>query len=142
MGGITVRYASTDQDVIAIHGFLCIVAGPRLPGPIDPKKSATEVWRVVNNDVALMAIRDDLLIGTLGLVNPTHWWSDVKFLANRFFFCLPGSQAWLPLLREAKKIAVASELELHIISEERGKIAILNRHKNRRTPHVLEWANA
>lgn len=133
MADITVRYASTDQDVVAIHQFLVVVAGPRLPWPIDPKKSATEVWRVVNHDVSLMAIVDDRLIGTIGLVRPEFWWGNTFFLASRWYFCLPGSQAWLPLLREAKKIAVASDLELHIISEERGKIAIINRHKNRRT---------
>lgn len=131
---ISVRYASSDDDVILVHRFLCVVAGPTLPGPIDPKKSIEEVWRVVNHDVALMAFRDDGLVGTLGLVCPEFWWGTSKFLANRWFFTLPRARAGKPLLKEAKAIAVASDLELHIISEDRGKILILNKSKKR---HVL-----
>jgi hypothetical protein len=132
MSEVTVRYASTDDDVILIHRFLCIYAGPLLPGPIDAQKSAIEVWRVAVQDVALMAIQDGQLIGTLGPVFPEHWWSKLKFSANRWFFCAPGSKAWLPLLREAKAIAVGSGFELHIISEGRGKILILNKSKHRK----------
>lgn len=128
---IEIRYAATDEDVIAIHKFLCVVAGPRLPGPINAQKSAREVWRVASDDVALMAIRDGMLIGTLGLVCPDMWWGDLKFLVNRWFFALPGWGAWRPLLKEARAIAVASELELHIISEERGRVAIFNRSPRR-----------
>lgn len=126
------RYAASDGDVVAVHQFLCVVAGPTLPGPIDGKDSATEVWRCANHDVVLMAVRDGLLIGTLGLTNPKFWWNtELSFLVNRFFFCLPGSGAWLPLLREAKAIAVASEKELHIISETRAKVLILNKSGRR-----------
>lgn len=128
------RYAQSDQDIVAIHQFLLVVAGPTLPGPVDAQKSAIEVWRVTTNDVALMAICDDKLVGTLGLICPTHWWSDLKFLANRFFFCLPGSQAWKPLLKEARAIAVASDMELHVYSEQRGKITIFNKNINRQSP--------
>lgn len=89
-----------------------------------------------------MAIRDDALVGTLGLVSPKFWWNTgISFLANRFFFCLPGSKAWRPLLREAKAIAVASEMELHIISEQRGKISIYNKSK-RRGAQVPALANS
>lgn len=107
------------------------VAGPTLPGPINPQKSAMEVWRVASQDVALMAIKDNALVGTMGLVNPEFWWGDLKFLVNRWFFCMPGSRAWRPLLKEAKAIAVASELELHIISEDRGTVTIFNKSKHR-----------
>lgn len=132
---VTIRYAETDADVVAIHGFLCVVAGPTLPGPIDPKDSATEVWRVANHDVALMAMRDDMLVGTIGLVRPQFWWnSKLGFLANRWFFTLPGSHAAKPLLKEAKGIAVASDLELHIFDENKGRLLILNKSKNRQQP--------
>lgn len=128
---ITIRYAQSDDDVILIHRFLCVVAGPTLPGPIDAQKSAIEVWRVVNHDVALMAIRDDQLVGTLGIIQPEHWWGQSKFLANRWFFTLPGSRAGKPLLKEAKAIALASELELHLITEDKGKVVILNKSRHR-----------
>jgi hypothetical protein len=127
-----IRYAQTDADVIAIHQFLCVVAGPSLPGAIDAKDSATEVWRIVNHDVALMAMKDDVLVGTLGLISPAFWWNTkIKFLANRWFFALPGSRAAKPLLKEARAIAAASELELHIFDENRGRLMIFNRSKKR-----------
>lgn len=133
---ITLRYAETDADVIAIHGFLAIVFGSHLPGPIDARDSSTEVWRVCREDVALMAIRGDRLVGTIGLVRPTFWWNNkIAFLASRWAFALPGSGAWKPLLKEAKAIAKASDLEFHLISEERGKLTIFNRSKRRAVRH-------
>lgn len=137
-GPIEITYASTDQDVVLIHQFLCVVAGPTLPGPIDPRDSATEVWRVVNHDVALMAIRDERLIGTMGLVRPKHWWGNVHFLANRWFFAVPHSGAGKKLLAEAEAIAKASDLELHIFDETKERLVIRNKNKNRGgQSHVL-----
>jgi hypothetical protein len=130
--GITIRFAETDDDVIAIHRFLCVVAGPTLPGPIDARDSANEVWRCANHDVAIMAMCGDLLVGTIGLTNPAYWWNTkFKFLVNRWAFAIPGSGAWRPLLKEARAIGVSSEMEVHIISEARGKVTILNRSKLR-----------
>lgn len=138
---ITIRYAESDADVIWMHQFLCIVAGPGLPGPIDPKDSSTEVWRVAYHDVALMAIQGDRLIGTLGLIRPKAWWGKTHFLANRWFFTLPSSGAGAPLLKEARAIAIASELELHIYDENRGRLLIFNKSKNRTNHHVLRQRN-
>lgn len=137
---IEVRYAETDTDVVNIHRFLCVVAGPGLPGPIDHKDSAVEVWRVINHEVALVAIDDDNnLVGTMGIVQVPFWWNaKVRFLANRWFFTLPGSRAAKPLLKEARKIAQASELELHIFDERRERLVIFNKSKMRQEAnHVL-----
>lgn len=117
--------------MVAIHGFLCVVAGPTLPGPIDPKDSATEVWRVCTESVGLMAMQGDLLVGTLGIVQSKFWWGKTRFLANRWYFALPGTNAGKPLLDEAIAIAVASELELHVFDETKGRLKIFNRSKNR-----------
>jgi len=135
---IVVRYAESDDDVIAIHRFLCVVAAPGLPGPIDGQDSAREVWRVVTHEVALMAIADGRLVGTLGLVRAPFWWNNkLAFLANRWFFALPGSHAGKPLLKEARAIARESELELHIFDERRERLMIYNKSKNRGAAHVL-----
>lgn len=134
---IEVRYAASDQDVVDIHRFLCVIAGPKLPGAIDPKDSITEVWRICHDEVALMAFRGDELVGTMGLALLKQWWGNVRFLGNRFFFCIPGSRAWKPLLKEARAIAVASEVECIIASEERGKITILNKSRLRAGPPPL-----
>jgi hypothetical protein len=128
---VVIRFAEGDADVVTIHRFLCVVAGPTLPGPIDPKDSATEVWRVVNEDVALMAMSGDSLVGSIGLVNPKFWWGKARFFANRWFFSVPGFDAGAPLLKEAIEIAKASGLELHIIDENRQRLKIFNKSKNR-----------
>lgn len=135
MTDITIRYAESDNDVVAIHRFLCVVAGPMLPGPIDHKDSAVEVWRVVNHDVALMAMRDGLLVGTMGIVAPKQWWNEkLSFLANRWLFVIPGSRSFKPMLKEAVAIAKASDLELHIIDEQRERLSIFNKKER---PDVL-----
>lgn len=128
---MTVRYAETDLDVIAIHRFLCLVAQPLLPGPIDGQDSAHEVWRCASDDVALMAFQDGVLVGTMGIVRPKFWWGKVHFLANRWLFVLPGYAATRPLLKEAVAIAKASGLELHIFDENKGRLVIFNKSKNR-----------
>lgn len=133
------RYASGDADVVAIHAFLCIVAGPTLPGPIGPKDSATEVWRVVNDECALMAMQGDILVGTLGIIRPKWWWNnDCAFLVNRWFFALPGQGAGRLLLDEGIKIATDAGLELHIIDEAKQRYKIFNRDPRRTaTPPLI-----
>lgn len=127
---IVIRYAETDADVVAVHGFLCAVYGPLLQGPIDPRDSATEVWRVVNHDVALMAMRGDMLIGTLGIIKPEYWWNKkLGFLTNRWFATLPKTNAARPLLKEARGIAKASDLELHVYDEFKRRLLIFNKKK-------------
>ena len=137
--GITIRYAETDADVIAIHQFLVIVAGPDLPGPIDAHDSAVGVWQSATYDVALMAMKDDKLVGTLGLCQNSFWWNTkIRFLANRFFFTLPESHAARPLLKEGIAIAKASNLEFHVYDERKGRLLIFNRHPARKNhnPHL------
>ena len=134
---ISVQYAATDQDVVLIHQFLCHIAGPTLPGQIDPKNSIEGIWRVVNEDVALMAFDGEDLVGTLGITQSEFWWGNkARFLANLWFFTLPKTGAGKPLLKEAIGIAKASNLELHIISEARGTITIFNKSERRGRVHV------
>lgn len=106
--------------------------GPSLPGDIDALDSIQEVWRVVQEDVALMAMRDDRIVGTVGIVRPS-WWFNKKlhFLANRWFAVLPGTEAGKLLLEEGAKVAKASGLELHVYDETKGRLVILNRHRRR-----------
>jgi hypothetical protein len=133
---IDIRYAETDDDIIAVHRFLCVVAGPTLPGQIDAKDSVNEVWRCTKHDVVIMAVRNNILIGTLGLICVPEWWNHkIKFLANRWMFAIPGSKAWRRMLKEAKTIGVGSNMEVRIFSENRGKVLILNRNPLRDRPN-------
>jgi hypothetical protein len=128
MSELTIRPADGDNDIITIHGFLCVTAGPTLPAPIDPKKSVEEIWRVVNHEYALVAVNEESkLVGTIGIVKPDFWWGNQTFMVNRWFFALPDSGAGAPLLREAEAIAVELGLELHIIDEAKSRLVILNR---------------
>jgi hypothetical protein len=139
MGEISIRYAESDDDIIAVHGFLCIVAGPSLPGVIDPKDSAMEVYRCAKHEAVIMAGKDGQLLGTIGIMQAPYWWNTkLRFLTNRWAFVVPGSGAWRPLLKEAKAIARSSNMEFHLISEERGKISIFNRSKVRDLPMGLK----
>lgn len=128
---LSLRYAQTDDDIIAIHRFLCVVAGPTLPGPIDPAESIGEIERVVKHDCALMAIKDDRLVGSFGIIRPKCWWGKVHFLVNRWFFALPGMGAGKLLLKEARAIAEASALELHVFDEAKERYVIFNRNPRR-----------
>lgn len=132
MTDMTVRFADGDNDVVAIHGFLCVMMGPLLPADIDPHNSATEVWRVVNHECALVALRDGKIVGSIGLVKAPFWWAkDEFFLANRWFAALPDTGAGEPLLHEATAFAKSLGLELQIYDEKRGRIKILNRDPRR-----------
>jgi hypothetical protein len=139
MSDVPVRFADGDHDVVAIHGFLCVTMMPLLPCDIDPRNSSTEVWRVVNAECALMMIRDDKLVGTVGIVKVPYWFAkDEFYLANRWLSVLPDFNA-SPLIHEAVAFAKGLSdaehpggLELHIYDEQAGRITILNRSPRRR----------
>jgi hypothetical protein len=139
MTDLTLRYASSDEDVVAIHAFLCTLALPTLPSEVDAKASATEVWRVVTQECALMAMQGNVLVGTIGIIQPKYWWGTGHFFVNRWFHALPGLGAGALMLREAVRIAKAAELELHIFDEGKQRYRIFNRHPRRDTvvPYVL-----
>jgi SAM-dependent methyltransferase len=84
-----VRFAESEQDMVAMHEFLCVVAAPALRCPINPVKSLQEIIRVTRDEVALMLIRDGRLIGTMGLINPVWWYGDAAFITDRWHFVLP-----------------------------------------------------
>lgn len=112
---IIIRYAETDDDVIAIHRFLLVVARPAMRCPVDPKESLIEIIRVTKENVALMAIKGGLLVGTMGLIDPTWWYNPKhRFLADRWHFVLPDHQHGAvndALMSEARKIAADAGLE-------------------------------
>lgn len=110
---VVIRYASTDADVVAIHRFLLVVARPAMLCPVDPVKSLVEVIRVAKEDVALMAMRGDVLVGTLGLVRPVWWYGNGAFLTDRWNFVVEQErhgEAQRLLIDEARSIARAANL--------------------------------
>lgn len=116
-----IRFAETDDDVIAIHRFLLVVAQPAMMCPVNVEKSLHEIIRVTKYEAAIMAIKGDMLVGTMGLMRPTWWYGDADFLTDRWHFVLPDlwhSDANKKLLGEAK--AIAREAGLNFIHQ--GKI--------------------
>lgn len=112
---VIIRYAETDDDVIAIHRFLLVVARPAMRCPVDPKESLIEIIRVTKENVALMAIKGGMLVGTMGLIDPVWWYNPKhRFLADRWHFVLPEHQHGpvnTALIDEARKIAADAGLE-------------------------------
>lgn len=112
---VIIRYAETDDDVIQIHRFLLIVAQPAMRCPVDAKASLVEIIRVSSENVALMAIKGGMLVGTMGLIDPTWWYNPAhRFLADRWHFVLPAYQHGdvnTALMDEARKIAADAGLE-------------------------------
>lgn len=105
---IEIRYASTDDDVIAIHKFLLVVASPSAVDGINVVKSLQELIRVSKEGVALMAISGGVLVATLGLMKVEWWYNDTFFMTDRWHFCLPSfwhGPADKKLVDEAKTIA-------------------------------------
>lgn len=131
---ITIRYAETDDDVIAIHQFLLVVARPQMRAPVDPIKSLEEIIRVTRDEVAIMAIKGGHLIGTLGLIHVPWWYApDHDFMVDRWHFVLPQFQNGdvnRMLENEAQIIADAAGIEFinqGKIRERRGKLMIMPR---------------
>lgn len=103
-----IRFAETDDDVIAIHRFLLVVAMPHLWGSVDPVKSLDEIIRVTKYEAALMAIVDNMLVGTMGIIKATWWYGGDDFLTDRWDFCLPqfyGTEVQKMMMAEVDTLA-------------------------------------
>lgn len=127
-GRFAVRFAETDQDCITIHRFLCMVAGPVLFCPIDAEKSMSEILRVRDEGVSIMASFDDLLVGALGLVSTTWWYGHGRFLTDRWFFTLP----------QLHHLGVAGRLqaEAQLIAKDSNMDLVINGKMRRRSNRV------
>ena len=128
---IAVRYAETQDDVDHIHQFLLVWAKPAARCPMNSEKIKDEVERIALTDagVALMLTVDGELVGTLGIINPTWWYGDAGFLADRWHFVreeFDSSEASALLMDEAVKVAAQAGLEfIHQGRIRQGKRGVL-----------------
>lgn len=113
----------------AIHRFLLVVAQPAMLCPVNIYKSLEEVIRVVRDEAALMLMKGDLMVGTMGIINPTWWYGDEGFLTDRWHFVLPeydNTPDAALLEEEAIKIGeIAGIRFIHMGRARRGKRGIL-----------------
>lgn len=83
--------------------------------PVDGTSSLLEVIRVVNEEVAVMAIVDGRLVGSIGLISQDWWYNpNESFLTERWHFVLPRFQNTIvnaELLSEAQRLADESGVE-------------------------------
>src|SRR5882672_692633 len=90
---VEIRYAMTDDDVIAIHRFLLMVARPAMRCEPDIEQSLLEIIRVTKYEAALMAVLDGNMVGTMGIMKASWWYNPrVSFMTDRWHFVLP--QFW------------------------------------------------
>jgi GNAT superfamily N-acetyltransferase len=112
-------YAQTDDDIVLVHKFLCMVSQPILFAPIDPLKSVTEVGRLVKDPGAgfvLMAIEDGMLVGVLGVMTADWWYAHSTFLTDRFFFVVDDwKNKGTGKALEDEALGVARELNVNLI---------------------------
>lgn len=95
--------------MIAIHRFLLVLGKSQALAPIDATASLIEIIRVTKEDTAIMAIKDGMLVGTLGLIRVPWWYNpNYFFLTERWHFVLPEFHHGEPdrlLKQEARNIA-------------------------------------
>lgn len=134
MTDVSIRFGENDDDVVAIHQFLCLIAGPVLLGKIDAIKSITEIGNIVYGradppGVAIMAEVDGELVGTLGLIQPEWWYGPTVFFTDRWFFLYPAFRnrgVGAEILAQAGALGV-----------EHGCDVVLNGHMRRRPNGII-----
>jgi hypothetical protein len=119
---IEIRFAESNEDCWAVYQFLIRAAGPSLLGEVNQLKAVAEVLRVANEGASIMAILNGKIVGTLGLISVDWWYSDSKFLTNRWFFVeddLKFKGVGARLLAEAHIIGKSADLPVVIIGHKR-----------------------
>lgn len=128
-----IRYASTDEEICAIHRFLMVVAeqAGALRCPINVEKSLLEIIRVAKFEAAIMVMHGEMMIGTMGIIQPRWWYGDADFLTDRWHFVLPAfmhTPSAELLMIEAKSIGKLAGLEfIHNGKLRTGKDGVLRR---------------
>ena len=107
-----------------IVAFLLEIFAPRAPHKPNVGKVEIVVANVVANHIALMVLSGDRIISTIGLIPMYYWWCDAYVLGNVWFDTRDGYHAGDYLLRTVKRII--APIELHIQSEKRRTLSILN----------------
>lgn len=85
---------------------------------IVPEKLATKVNEAINRGVVLVALNDqNRLLGSIGGLVSSDWWSEEKFLADMWFYVYPmhrSSSAAIKLVKEFLKIGKDAKLKVRL----------------------------
>jgi hypothetical protein len=125
-----IRYAETDEELCAIHRMLLIVLAPQMRCKVNPVKSLLEIIRVAKENVAIVAMQGDMMVGTLGIIDPTWWYGDDRFLTERWLAVADPahhSDVYRMLLDEARKISADAGIEFILQGKiRRGKDGLMH----------------
>lgn len=111
------EYAKTFEQAVVIHRFLLLEVSAELEkrgGAIDAEKSLNEIIRVCEEGAAIIALKNDCLIGTMGIIRWTWWFNNVDFMTDRWTAVVPEFRhqgVKQLLLDEVKKIADGAGLQ-------------------------------
>ena len=80
-----IMFATTDEEAVELHRFLCVISAPVLLAPIDAQDSMRGVLDVVHRGAAIVARLNGHIVGALGIVK-APWWYNRRafFMTDRF----------------------------------------------------------
>jgi hypothetical protein len=70
---------------------------------IDPEKFSNAILRAVNSGVVLVAIEDGRIIGSIGGLQSSEWWSKEPLLGDIWFYVEPESRKTQAAINLVKK---------------------------------------
>ena len=124
-----IDFATTDDDAVELHRFLCVIAQPVLMAPIDANDSMAEVLRVMKEGAAITARINGELVGALGIIAVSWWYNKAfSFMTDRFFFTYP----------QLHHLGIGARLvaEAKIIADQAAMQLVVNGHLRRRSNGV------
>ena len=111
MPNLVVRKADrSEKDARKLFSLLMVMSkdvGLPLPA-VSAERVLAQIANVIENGVCYMAEHSGDLVGAIGLLPETPWWSRENYLADTFFFVRSdkrASKAATKLLRAAKEYA-------------------------------------
>lgn len=121
---LKISYTETDQEIVNLFRFLCLMALPTVIGRIDEKTALLEVNRLCKEDIPIQADIDGELVGALGLLRVKWWYGPDRFMTDRWFFIYPA-------LRN-RGVGAALLAEAGTLGLQAGCPVIINGHMRKR----------
>lgn len=101
-------YAETYDDAKMIFAFLAPFHAACGTVPLNPGKALAEIVNVISEGVALMVIKDGVILGSIGMIPGEYWYSDHPLMLDRWLYVMPQHRDGIVmkmLLEEVARIA-------------------------------------
>jgi|TARA_R110002126_G_scaffold24319_1_gene84786 GNAT superfamily N-acetyltransferase len=85
---LILRLATGGDDLSQLYMMLRVMHSETVSGtsPVDPAKLEAAIADVLKNGVVVVAEVDGDIVGSIGGVKTTNWWSSEKCLADMWYF--------------------------------------------------------